>query len=364
MERAGGRREDIARFFEQEAAPRLDELEAAIDALAISVDARLTVAQESAAHAASHAAQLVVVVAGASMTLAGGLGLLFLRTMRRLRRASEERQAALAREQRARLEAEAARSELAVTVQRLEQANADLDAFAGRIAHDLRGVLTPIALSATVLSKVHNEESVATVAASLMRACARANAILEGLLAFSRAGNPAEGAHAAAVPEAIAAVTEELSPLAADVQAKLSVEAVDTSVACAPELLHVVLLNLVSNALKYLGQSERREVRIGGRCEGEGVWITVEDTGLGIPEDALDRIFDPFFRVPGVRAPGAGIGLATVRRIVLAHGGRITCSSEPGKGAQFDVWLPRVSKARSTGSSSSVPQGTCDRPGI
>ncbi|UQA56853.1 sensor histidine kinase [Polyangium aurulentum] len=357
LEREGRDRQEVVQYFERVARPRLDELEAAIDALATSVDERLEGARLRAAQAASRAARLVLVVAGASMTLSAGLGLLFMRTMRRLRHASEERQAALAREKQARREAEAARSELALSVQRLEEVNADLDAFAGRIAHDLRGVLTPIALCPALLRKARDEEAIATVASSIKRSCARAHSMLEGLLAFSRAGKPAEGTHAASVSEVITAVVEDLSPLAAEAQAEVSVERVDARVACAPELLHVVLLNLVSNALKYIGKGERREVRIGGRREGEGARISVEDTGPGIPKEALDRIFEPFFRVPGVRAPGAGIGLATVRRIVLAYGGRLECSSEPGRGARFDVWLPCASDATSAlSSSAAAPQ--------
>jgi signal transduction histidine kinase len=66
----------------------------------------------------------------------------------------------------------------------------------------------------------------------------------------------------------------------------------------------------------------------------------VRDTGPGIPAASLSRIFDPFYRVPGATAEGTGIGLATVHRIVAAHGGKVTVDSTLGAGATFSVRLP------------------------
>ena len=68
--------------------------------------------------------------------------------------------------------------------------------------------------------------------------------------------------------------------------------------------------------------------------------MRIDDTGPGIPEAARERIFEPFFRVPGTKQPGTGIGLATVRRILEAHGGRITVETPEGPGCSFIVWLP------------------------
>jgi signal transduction histidine kinase len=148
--------------------------------------------------------------------------------------------------------------------------------------------------------------------------------------------------HIASVKETLADVVEELLPLAMEAKAKLSVEAEEANVTCSSPLLHIVLLNLVSNAIKYIVGSERREIRVRVSCDDNEAKISVEDTGPGIPEEAIQRIFEPFFRAPGVRAKGAGIGLATVKRIVDAHRGRIECFSTMGEGATFLVILPRV----------------------
>jgi signal transduction histidine kinase len=68
--------------------------------------------------------------------------------------------------------------------------------------------------------------------------------------------------------------------------------------------------------------------------------LVIEDTGPGIPEDELPRIFIPFYRGSKNTAPGTGIGLATVERIVRAHGGRIVTESQLGKGTRFRIFLP------------------------
>ena len=113
----------------------------------------------------------------------------------------------------------------------------------------------------------------------------------------------------------------------------------DVQVRCNAGLLHVILANLCGNAVKYLeGQAERR-VRVSAREEGSLCRIEVEDTGPGIPKEAQSKIFQPFFRVEGTHAPGTGIGLATVRRILDARGGRIEVESAEGRGARFIVWL-------------------------
>lgn len=107
------------------------------------------------------------------------------------------------------------------------------------------------------------------------------------------------------------------------------------------ERLRRLLLNLVDNAIKYTEPGGRITLALGR----EDAWasLVVSDTGIGIPEDELERIFQPFYRSPGdasLSAKGAGLGLSIARSIALAHGGRIEASSEPGRGSVFKVLLP------------------------
>lgn len=116
--------------------------------------------------------------------------------------------------------------------------------------------------------------------------------------------------------------------------------------------LRQVLLNLVDNAVKYTPPGGTVTL---AATEREGaVALSVSDTGIGIPAEEQERIFDPFYRVPGTRAhrgrESSGLGLALVKRFVVAQGGEIAISSEPGRGSTFTVTLPRatVRKARPT----------------
>jgi len=110
--------------------------------------------------------------------------------------------------------------------------------------------------------------------------------------------------------------------------------------------LKMIVKNLLDNALKF---TERGRVGIAVTSVDEGVEFCVTDTGIGIPRDALQQIFEPFGR--GVHATGreyggVGLGLYIVRRLLEALGGRIRTESELGCGSTFCVWVPRESTAR------------------
>jgi two-component system phosphate regulon sensor histidine kinase PhoR len=106
--------------------------------------------------------------------------------------------------------------------------------------------------------------------------------------------------------------------------------------------LDQVLANLVDNAIKY-GRAEGT-VTVGGKKLDDGALeIFVRDDGPGIPPEALDRVFERFYRVDKARSRdqgGTGLGLAIVKHIVQAHDGEVRCESELGKGATFYFMLP------------------------
>jgi PAS domain S-box-containing protein len=96
-----------------------------------------------------------------------------------------------------------------------------------------------------------------------------------------------------------------------------------------------VLVNLVKNAMQAMTKGGALTLRTG---EGpEGVWLSVADTGGGIPQEQINRIFEPFFTT---KKKGSGLGLMIVQRIVRAHGGRIELESDVGRGTTFRIWLP------------------------
>jgi signal transduction histidine kinase len=107
--------------------------------------------------------------------------------------------------------------------------------------------------------------------------------------------------------------------------------------------LKQVVLNLVSNALKFTPEGGR--VTLGMGRINEWARLTISDTGVGIPPEELSKIFDRFYRVDKARSRaqgGAGLGLAIAQRIVQMHGGKIEAASEgvQGRGTTFSVWLP------------------------
>jgi signal transduction histidine kinase len=94
-----------------------------------------------------------------------------------------------------------------------------------------------------------------------------------------------------------------------------------------------VIGNLVTNALRATAAGGT--ITVAAARRGDEVSISVADTGTGIPRDYLARVFEPFVQVPHGSAGGAGLGLAISRRIVEAHGGRLTVQSEQGRGSTF-----------------------------
>ncbi len=113
--------------------------------------------------------------------------------------------------------------------------------------------------------------------------------------------------------------------------------------------IHQVLLNVIINAIQAMPEGGRLTVRsewrecppegmeVEGGEEQEGILITAEDTGVGIPEDAMEKIFESFYTT---KEEGTGLGLTIVRKIVRAHGGELNLESTPGAGTRVGIWLP------------------------
>ena len=99
--------------------------------------------------------------------------------------------------------------------------------------------------------------------------------------------------------------------------------------------LQQVLVNLVKNAAQAMTTGGILTLQTGEN--NDGVWVGVADTGGGIPQEQLNRIFEPFYTT---KKKGSGLGLMIVQRIVRAHNGRIELESNVGKGTTFRIWLP------------------------
>ncbi len=110
-----------------------------------------------------------------------------------------------------------------------------------------------------------------------------------------------------------------------------------------PERIQQVIINIITNAIKY--NKPQGSIAITGGVEDEQVFLRVEDTGIGVPKADLERLFERFYRVDKARSResgGTGLGLAIAKQIVETHGGRIGFDSEYGKGSIVTLYLPRA----------------------
>jgi PAS domain S-box-containing protein len=219
-------------------------------------------------------------------------------------------------------------------------------AFFSNVSHEFR---TPLTLMLGPLQDLVDTPDLSPDARGQI-AVTRRNALrllklVNSLLDFSRL--EAGRIEAQYEPLDLAALTTDLASIfrSAIERAGLRLE-VDCPALHAPvyvdrDMWEKIVLNLLSNALKFTFEGE---IRVALRCEDDGrVRLTVSDTGTGIPADALPHVFERFRRVQNARArtfEGTGIGLALVHELVKLHGGQISLSSEVGRGTTFDITLP------------------------
>jgi signal transduction histidine kinase/DNA-binding response OmpR family regulator len=164
----------------------------------------------------------------------------------------------------------------------------------------------------------------------------------------------------------IAGAIETVEPLAGQKQIRISEEIEWADSVFADEAkVRQMLLNLLSNAIKFTPEGGR--VTVGSRAENSMLFLSVSDTGVGIPMEDQRRIFDEFEQLESGKAmthPGTGLGLALTRRLAELHGGRVWVESEPGQGSCFNVVLPLESPAAADGGKDEeiVVSGQADRP--
>ncbi|MDC0682405.1 sensor histidine kinase [Sorangium atrum] len=229
----------------------------------------------------------------------------------------------------------------------LERRADELEQFAGRVAHDVLSPLGAVALALDLALRRYGEGEPARKALERGRqAIMRVKRMTDGLLEFARAGARPEPGARAEVRPVVDDLMAELVPAAAELGAELCVEPfAPCAVAASPGVLTSILANLIRNALKYLGDAAVCRVVIRVLDERDAVRIEVEDTGPGIAPALEQMVFEPHVRAQGARVPGLGLGLATVKRLTEAHGGRVGLRTVVGKGSLFWFELPRASAA-------------------
>jgi signal transduction histidine kinase len=223
----------------------------------------------------------------------------------------------------------------------------ELEAFAARVAHDVRGPLAPaIAALQRAAARLPAEDPVRASVARGERSLRTLERVVHALLAFALSGARPDRRASTSVGTALEAVIAEHfdEAAAADVQLSLRCEG-RLSAACSHGVLASIAGNLVGNAIKFVVDSAERRVELRARREGQRTRIEVEDTGPGVPRGLEARIFEPYVKGPDGRT-GLGLGLATVKRLTVAHGGSVGLQRGERCGTVFWVELPLAGKER------------------
>lgn len=231
---------------------------------------------------------------------------------------------------------------------RVEATLASQQRFIASAAHELRTPLAALQGSLDVLLRgaLDDPPAARRLTQSMYREVTRLFRLCDQLLGLSRA-HAAEAIHTQRVE--LSTFLREFATQAgflAQARELTLQEGEPVTLEADPDALKRILFNLVDNAVQHTAEGGR--IVIGWRAAGKGVEIFVADDGEGISPDDLPHIFEPFYRGDRSRSRrrgGTGLGLAMVKALVEAHGGRVTAASTVGAGATFTLWLPQGQSA-------------------
>ena len=233
-------------------------------------------------------------------------------------------------------------------ISRLSEALQQNQRFLADASHELRTPLAALyAELESIVSMADPASEVAERIGSSLEELDRLIKIVEALFAISRidAGEAAEEWAQFDLARLAVNTTDQLCLLAEDKGVNISCEAAQrVSVQGNASRIKQVIVNLLDNAIKYTPANGR--VKLTVQADHGKAVVEVADTGIGIPAEALPRVFDRFFRVDKARSRelgGAGLGLAIVKSICAAHNGHVAVESFPGHGSRFRVELPLAS---------------------
>lgn len=223
----------------------------------------------------------------------------------------------------------------------LRQRNAELQGFAYSVSHDLRGPLAAIGIAGSLAEEAAEQGTIdpadlAELSRTIDRSLEKSYALIDGLLAFAKAGQLPEQIEEVDVRETVDSIFQERADLISKKNVEVVVEDALGTVTMSPTHTYQVFSNLIGNAITHNNSPEPRVVI--SREEGEGGAVasrfTICDNGPGIPKNLSDSVFEPFVKGPG---GGSGIGLATVAKIVGLYGGEITFNTNGGTCFEFEL---------------------------
>ena len=219
----------------------------------------------------------------------------------------------------------------------LRRTNAELDAFASSVSHDLRAPLRALTGFSQYLAETQDglDDEGRYLLTRIHAGASRMNALIEALLRLSRIQRHEMARRTFDLADQIREVVASLEESEPDRGVKVSLPE-SILVEADPELTRVVVSNLLRNAWKFTRDTPRARITV-THVDG---WTCMKDNGAGFDEEYSEQLFKPFARLHGdEQFDGLGIGLAIVQRIVHRHGGEILASGSPGRGATFEFRL-------------------------
>jgi signal transduction histidine kinase len=230
----------------------------------------------------------------------------------------------------------------------LHRINRELESFSYSVSHDLRAPIRHIAGFAELLSNHAGQGLDAKsqkYVAIIIDSAQNAGLLIDELLDFSRIGRAALHARDLDLGELVRDSWNNLVMERRGRDIRFEVGALP-AVHADPTLLGVVITNLISNAVKYTAPRPQAVVEITAKRDGDEVVVEVRDNGVGFDMKYADKLFGVFQRLHGDEFPGTGIGLATVKRIIERHRGRIWATGQLDAGATFHFTLPTAKEQR------------------
>jgi len=226
---------------------------------------------------------------------------------------------------------------------RIDQVRTD---FVANVSHELKTPVGAISVLAETIEGETDDELVLRLTGRMVIEAQRMSRTIDDLLELSRIELGGEMLRSNIdMHDVVTEVIERVAPIAMRKEVPLLLDSQKDAALVSGDFFQLVsaIANLVENAVKYSDPSHQVEVRV--IPTNETVSIEVEDHGIGIPADSMERIFERFYRVDRARnraTGGTGLGLSIVRHVATNHGGEVNVRSREGEGSTFILQIPRV----------------------
>ncbi|MFA5391359.1 MAG: ATP-binding protein [Candidatus Omnitrophota bacterium] len=231
--------------------------------------------------------------------------------------------------------------QLETATKELARSNLELELFSGKAAHDLQSPLATILGFAELLKEKYQDsgdEATKDFIERIINSVKRLSAFIKALLNYANVKKPEVSTPPVELEKIVKEVIGDFHFLILQKKAEVICDSLPV-LSINPGLAGLLFQNLIGNAIKYCEKEPR--IHISAVCKGKEWLFSIQDNGIGIPEESRKRIFIMFEKLATrQKYPGSGIGLATCQKIVERYGGSIWVESKPGEGSTFFFTLP------------------------